>query len=359
MDRLYGARFKGGRGLISAWDAFRSSIIRILHTIENSDNDILQICCKLDRQKMLSNVKQAKKYEVEVTFDLLKGVDEKPILHQAKIKAAIAKSGYIEHRIKKWVEKPQHGAYMRQLIEGGANVKESFAWLNRCFLDPFTESYILAAQEMALFTKHHEKYILKTHADATCRICRKQDTDETIYHILSGCDALAKREYFTRHNAVCKYIHFVLCGRYKLPCGQNWYMHQPKDVIINQDVEILYDQILTTDMAVGANRPDLVVKDKRLKKTFLIDVSWPCDTNIHKMEATKIAMYIGLKGQLQKMWGFDCITVPIIIGGLGAVTFKLKDYLALIPGCPSITMCQKITLLGSKQILKDVLSRSR
>ena len=136
-------------------------------------------------------------------------------------------------------------------------------------------------------------------------------------------------------------------------------MHQPKDVIINQDVEILYDQILTTDMAVGANRPDLVVKDKRLKKTFLIDVSCPCDTNIHKMEATKIAKYIGLKGQLQKMWGFDCITVPIIIGGLGAVTFKLKDYLALIPGCPSITMCQKITLLGSKQILKDVLSRSR
>ena len=125
VDRLYGARLKGGRGLISAWDAFRSSIIRISHTIENSDNDILQICCKLDRQKMLSNVKRAKKYEAEVTFDLPKGFDEKPILHQAKIKAAIAKSGYIEHRIKKWVEKPQHGAYMRQLIEGGANVKES------------------------------------------------------------------------------------------------------------------------------------------------------------------------------------------------------------------------------------------
>ena len=51
--------------------------------------------------------------------------------------------------------------------------------------------------------------------------------------------------------------------------------------------------------------------------------------------------------------------VPVIIGGLGAVTYKLKNYLALIPGCPSITMCQKITLLGSKQILKDVLSRTR
>ena len=188
---------------------------------------------------------------------------------------------------------------------------------------------------------------------------KKKDTDETIFHILSGCDALAKREYFTRHNAVCKYIHYIICKNYGLPCGQNWFMHQPKEVIIDQKVEILYDQVLSTDMEVGANRPDLVVKDKTAKKTFIIDVSCPCDTNIQKREATKIAKYVGLKGQLQKMWGYDCTTIPVIVGGLGSVTHKLKDYPALIPGCPNISMCQKITLLGSSKILKDVLSRSR
>ena len=261
--------------------------------------------------------------------------------------------------MKNWEEKPQHGAYMRQLRENGADIKESFGWLNKCFIDPHSEAYILAAQEMALFTKHHERNILKTRSDATCRICRKVDSDETIYHILSGCDSLAKREYFTRHNAVCKYLHFVLCQKYSLPCGQNWFQHQPKEVIIDKNVEILYDQVICTDLEIGANRPDLIVKDKGLKKTFVIDVSCPCDTNIHKMEATKVAKYIGLKGQLQKMWGYDCVIVPIIVGGLGAVTHKLKDYLALIPGCPNITMCQKITLLGSKKILMDVLSRSR
>ena len=77
------------------------------------------------------------------------------------------------------------------------------------------------------------------------------------------------------------------------------------------------------------------------------------------MEATKKAKYVGLKGQLQKMWGFDCVTIPVIVGGLGAVTHKLKDYLALIPGCPNVTMCQKITILGSKQIQLNVLSRSQ
>ena len=81
--------------------------------------------------------------------------------------------------------------------------------------------------------------------------------------------------------------------------------------------------------------------------------------HIPTAEATKIAKYIGLRGQLQKISGFNCDIIPIIIGGLGAVTYKLKDYLAVIPGKPNITLCQKITLLGSKKILSDVLSRRR
>ena len=238
-------------------------------------------------------------------------------------------------------------------------MKESFGWLNKCFLDPFSEGYIMAAQEMALFTKYHERYILKTHNDSICRVCRLQGNDETIYHILSGCDSLAKREYFTRHNAICKYIHYVICNAYDIPAGNNWYTFVPKDVVSCQTVDLLYDQVLRTDQEVGANRPDIVIKDKAAKRTYILDVSCPCDLNIYKAEAKKVAKYIGLKGQLQKMWGFDCTVIPIIIGGLGGVTHNLKDYLAMIPGCPSISICQKATLLGSKKILMDVLSRSR
>ena len=258
-----------------------------------------------------------------------------------------------------WQEKPQHGAYLRQLTEVGADVKASFGWLKNCFLDPFSEAYVCAAQELAIFTKYHEKNILHVHNDSTCRICRDKSSDETIYHILAGCDSLAKREYFVRHNAICKYLHFVICKAYNQPCGKNWYAHEPKEVITDKDVDILYDQVLHTDQEMGANRPDLVVKDKKARKTYIIDVSCPCDTNIYKMEATKVAKYVGLRGQLQKMWGYNCTTIPIIVGGLGAVTTNIKDYLALIPGLPKIAMCQKIALLGSKKILIDVLSRRR
>ena len=117
--------------------------------------------------------------------------------------------------------------------------------------------------------------------------------------------------------------------------------------------------MVKTDIEVGANRPDIVIKDLISKKTYIIDVACPCDLNIHKTEGTKVAKYIGLKGQLQKMWGFDCIIIPVVVGGLGGITGNLKDYLALIAGHPRLVLCQKIALLGSKKILLDALSRAR
>ena len=280
-------------------------------------------------------------------------------MKQAKTKAALFKGKILEKRISTWKEKPQHGAYLRQLDEIGADRKESFGWLSKCFLDAASEGYIFAAQEMALFTKFHERNILRTHSDSTCRICRDPKSEETIYHLLAACDSLAKREYFTRHNAVCKYLHFVISAAYDIPRGKNWYIHEPKEAIIAKNVDILYDLVLNTDAEVGANRPDIVVKDKAARRTYIIDVCNPCDLNIFKAESTKIAKYIGLKGQLQKMWGFDCTIIPIVIGGLGAVTPNLKNYLAMVPGFPNISICQKITLLGSRKILIDALSRSR
>ena len=357
VDRLYGPRDTGGRGLISVWDSFKTNLSRIAHVIEHSESTILQICCKLDQTKLFSNVKRAMKYETETPIDYPKGFSDKSVMHQAKAKASLIRKKQLDERMQKWQEKPQHGAFMRQMKEIGADMKGTFGWLKSCALDPFSEAYICAAQEMGIFTKFHEKNILHNSNDAACRICKK--TDETIFHILSGCDSLAKREYFVRHNAVCKYLHFVISQTYNLPCGKNWYMHEPKEVISTKDVDILYDRVIKTDIEVGANRPDIVVKDLNSKKAYIIDVACPCDLNIHKTEGTKVAKYIGLKGQLQKMWGFDCIIIPVVIGGLGGVTGNLKDNLALIPGHPRLAICQKIALLGSKKILLDALSRSR
>ena len=71
----------------------------------------------------------------------------------------------------------------------------------------------------------------------------------------------------------------------------------------------------------------------------------------------KLSKYGGLRVELERMWGVKAEIVPVIVGGLGAVTKNLADYLAKIPGTPDLHMCQKICLLGSKRILTDVLKR--
>ena len=122
-------------------------------------------------------------------------------------------------------------------------------------------------------------------------------------------------------------------------------------------MEITYDQVILTTRPIGANRPDIIIKDKVQKKCFIIDVACPVDTNTVKKETEKISKYGGLRVELERMWGTDAEVIPVIVGGLGAVTRNFSDLLSKIPGMPDPYMCQKIGLLGSKKILAAVLKR--
>ena len=95
------------------------------------------------------------------------------------------------------------------------------------------------------------------------------------------------------------------------------------------------------------------------KRVWIIDVSCPCDTNVEKKKGEKVGKYAGLVAELQRMWGAECLVVPVVIGGLGAVTRRCADLLGSIPGEPDVSMCQKITLMGSEKILRSVLARRR
>ena len=114
--------------------------------------------------------------------------------------------------------------------------------------------------------------------------------------------------------------------------------------------------ILTT-RPVGANRPDILIKDLNKKRAYIIDISYPIDINVRKKENEKLAKYGALRVETERMWGVKAEVIPVVVGGLGAVTRNLGDNLGSIPGSPDLFMCQKICLLGSKRILQDVLRR--
>ena len=86
-------------------------------------------------------------------------------------------------------------------------------------------------------------------------------------------------------------------------------------------------------------------------------MSCPSDGNVSSKEGEKLSKYSALSAELAKMWKCECRVVPVVIGGLGAVTYKFKNYLKSIPAELSAEMCIKITLLGSEKIMRSVLSR--
>jgi hypothetical protein len=55
----------------------------------------------------------------------------------------------------------------------------------------------------------------------------------------------------------------------------------------HEDVTVLWNQGIQTDREVLANRPDIIIKNKKDKTCFLIDVAIPSDKNVIQKEAEK------------------------------------------------------------------------
>ena len=60
------------------------------------------------------------------------------------------------------------------------------------------------------------------------------------------------------------------------------------------DVTVLWNQAVHTDREVTANKPDIIIKNKKEKTCTLIDVAIPTDRNVVQKEAEKKLKYTGL-----------------------------------------------------------------
>ena len=97
---------------------------------------------------------------------------------------------------------------------------------------------------------------------STCRFCK--NAKETIDHLVAGCSMLAIKEYLERHNKVAKYVHWKLCRHYNLKTSDHWYEHEVLAVVENENVTIMWDFTIHTYRTIKANRPDIVVREKKM-----------------------------------------------------------------------------------------------
>ena len=79
-----------------------------------------------------------------------------------------------------------------------------------------------------------------------------------------------------------------------------------------------------TDREVTANRPVIIIKNKKEKTCTLIDVAIPAERNVVQKEAEKKLKYKSLGIEIQRMWNLKCTNIPVIIGATGIVTRNLR-----------------------------------
>ena len=119
-------------------------------------------------------------------------------------------------------------------------------------------------------------------------MCRR--VDESIDHIVSGCNKLAPKEYKRRHDNLGKIVHWKLARKCNFEAGDKWYEREPESVLENEDDKILWDFSIQTDHVIEAWRPDLVVVDKD-RSCKIIDFAVPGDSRIEEKEKDKIEKY--------------------------------------------------------------------
>ena len=76
---------------------------------------------------------------------------------------------------------------------------------------------------------------------------------ETVDHIVSGCEVLAKTEYISRHNKAAVYrhlyLHWNICKDHDIEITVKWYELKPETVMHNKDnnTTIMWDMPFKTD----------------------------------------------------------------------------------------------------------------
>ena len=126
--------------------------------------------------------------------------------------------------------------------------------------------------------------------------------------------------------------------------------------IYNNNNNNKWNMPIHTERKITANRPNIVIKDRKTNTCKFIDMAVPLDRNTSVKVTEKLSKYKDLEIETSRMWGMRTETIPVIIGALGAIKKGLETYLGRIPGQLSISKLQKITLLGTAHILRRVLS---
>jgi len=161
----------------------------------------------------------------------------RPTVEARKIGVALKKSMQLV-LLDNWKRKALHGKFFDLLNKLFVDKTRSLCWLRKSTLKGVSEGFICAAQDQSLRTRNCSKHILHKNTDDKCNLCQKNA--ETLDHLLSSCEVLAKTEYIVRHNTVAKCIDWCICRASGFDCSSVWWNHQPPPVLDSEQYMIMW-----------------------------------------------------------------------------------------------------------------------
>ena len=180
--RIYVARKKGGRGVISCESCVRREESNLSWYVRNSEEALLR---KVGDSKVVN---------------ISKAVDPKGMENE-------------------WKQKRMYGHYARE--KEGIDWDRTWQWIAKGDLKGCIEALICSSQKQALRTNYTRFHIDHTAESPLCRMCGHKG--ETVAHVVSECGKLAQTECKGRHDNVARYIHWQLCGKCGLERANSWY----------------------------------------------------------------------------------------------------------------------------------------
>ena len=262
--------------------------------------------------------------------------------------------------LQRWKEKSLHVRYAEEIEAEGIDKQASLKWLEKGLLFPETEGFLMAIQDQVINTNNYKKYIIKEQMESDkCRICNSKP--ETIQHIIAGCEKLAPTEYAERHDNLAKVLHNALARKYGLTeKKEEYYRYQPKKVCENERAKIYWDRTIMTNRTIQANRPDIVVIDKRAKTTHLIDIAVSNTNNCVKTVGLKREKYQELANEMQQRGETWKVTIePVVILATGVTPIKTIQAVERLLGKGESTQTfekmQKAAILATTRIVRKVI----
>jgi hypothetical protein len=182
---------------------------------------------------------------------------------------------------------------------------------------------------------------------------------ETIEHITGSCTSLANMQYLHRHNNVTKIIHQQIATDKKLLTTYTpyYYKYTVTEVLENKKYKLYWDREVRTDIRVSANRPDILLYDKKKKKEVdLIDIAVPLSHNIQKVYGQKINKYAELATEIQQTWNVQKMNIrSMVMSATGIVPQHLKTQLSELEIMQLLPAIQRSVLLDTCHTVRQFL----